>query len=240
MCSPTRTFRRGDGGDGVIPPGSTIGILGGGQLGRMTAMAARTLGLPCSRARSGRELRGERRGRSRRRREVRRRRRSGGSRTPMRCRHARDRADRPGRARGRDGACARPPESHDSRHGAGSVAAEALALATTDFPSATTVTSRRSSNSRPHGETLVRSCVKANHGGYDGRSQVRVADAAAVERAWDDLGRSRVGRRTARSIYDRRSPSSSRDGRAARFASIRRRSTFTSDRFSPGLYFPLQ
>jgi 5-(carboxyamino)imidazole ribonucleotide synthase len=28
----------------IIPPGSTIGILGGGQLGRMTAMAARTLG----------------------------------------------------------------------------------------------------------------------------------------------------------------------------------------------------
>ena len=27
-----------------IPPGSTIGILGGGQLGRMTAMAARTMG----------------------------------------------------------------------------------------------------------------------------------------------------------------------------------------------------
>src|SRR5213592_3275052 len=28
----------------VILPGSTIGILGGGQLGRMTAMAARSLG----------------------------------------------------------------------------------------------------------------------------------------------------------------------------------------------------
>lgn len=28
----------------MIPPGSTIGILGGGQLGRMTAMAARTMG----------------------------------------------------------------------------------------------------------------------------------------------------------------------------------------------------
>ena len=27
-----------------IPPGSTIGILGGGQLGRMTAVAARELG----------------------------------------------------------------------------------------------------------------------------------------------------------------------------------------------------
>jgi len=29
---------------GIIRPGATIGILGGGQLGRMTAMAARTLG----------------------------------------------------------------------------------------------------------------------------------------------------------------------------------------------------
>ena len=28
----------------MIPPGSTIGILGGGQLGRMTALAARRLG----------------------------------------------------------------------------------------------------------------------------------------------------------------------------------------------------
>src|SRR2546430_5434998 len=28
----------------VIPPGSTIGVLGGGQLGRMFAMAARRLG----------------------------------------------------------------------------------------------------------------------------------------------------------------------------------------------------
>src|SRR5579862_8892903 len=31
----------------VIPPGSTIGILGGGQLGRMTAMAAARLGYRC-------------------------------------------------------------------------------------------------------------------------------------------------------------------------------------------------
>ncbi len=32
------------GGGGLIPPGATIGILGGGQLGRMTAMAAARLG----------------------------------------------------------------------------------------------------------------------------------------------------------------------------------------------------
>ena len=31
----------------MIPPGSTIGILGGGQLGRMLAMAAAQLGYRC-------------------------------------------------------------------------------------------------------------------------------------------------------------------------------------------------
>jgi 5-(carboxyamino)imidazole ribonucleotide synthase len=33
--------------ESVLPPGSTIGILGGGQLGRMLAMAAAKLGLKC-------------------------------------------------------------------------------------------------------------------------------------------------------------------------------------------------
>ncbi len=36
-----------DGGAAMLPPGSTIGILGGGQLGRMTAMAAARLGYKC-------------------------------------------------------------------------------------------------------------------------------------------------------------------------------------------------
>ena len=31
----------------VLPPGSTIGIFGGGQLGRMLALAATPLGLKC-------------------------------------------------------------------------------------------------------------------------------------------------------------------------------------------------
>ena len=31
----------------TLPPGSTIGILGGGQLGRMTALAAARLGYRC-------------------------------------------------------------------------------------------------------------------------------------------------------------------------------------------------
>ena len=31
--------------DGILPPGSTIGVLGGGQLGRMIALAAAPLGL---------------------------------------------------------------------------------------------------------------------------------------------------------------------------------------------------
>ena len=33
--------------EGPLPPGSTIGILGGGQLGRMLAMAAAQLGYRC-------------------------------------------------------------------------------------------------------------------------------------------------------------------------------------------------
>lgn len=35
------------GPDGILPPGSTIGIIGGGQLGRMTALAAARLGYRC-------------------------------------------------------------------------------------------------------------------------------------------------------------------------------------------------
>ena len=31
----------------VLPPGATVGILGGGQLGRMTALAAARLGYRC-------------------------------------------------------------------------------------------------------------------------------------------------------------------------------------------------
>src|SRR6185436_19849428 len=34
-------------GEGALPPGSTIGILGGGQLGRMLAIAAARLGFRC-------------------------------------------------------------------------------------------------------------------------------------------------------------------------------------------------
>ena len=34
-------------GNGIIAPGGTIGILGGGQLGRMLAMAAAELGYRC-------------------------------------------------------------------------------------------------------------------------------------------------------------------------------------------------
>src|SRR5262249_46988166 len=34
----------GSAGRSILPPGSTIGVLGGGQLGRMFAMAARRLG----------------------------------------------------------------------------------------------------------------------------------------------------------------------------------------------------
>src|SRR5471030_1328184 len=41
---PRQKHRRRPRAEAVIPPGSTIGVLGGGQLGRMFAMAARRLG----------------------------------------------------------------------------------------------------------------------------------------------------------------------------------------------------
>ncbi len=205
----------------------------------MTAMAARTLGYHVHVLDPGRELRGERRGRPRRRREVRRRRRRRRSRAPLRRRHARDRADRRRRARRRDASRARASESArfspSCRIGRGRSAGSRR----TDFPiGALSRRHDRSSNSRTRSESSARSFVKASHGGYDGRSQARVADAAGVG---GRLGRrSAIARRSPnrRSISRRRSPSWSRDGRAARCASIRRRSTFTSGRFSPGRCIP--
>ena len=51
MRSPTRPKTKTDPGvtdDGrIVPPGGTIGIVGGGQLGRMAALAAAPLGYRC-------------------------------------------------------------------------------------------------------------------------------------------------------------------------------------------------
>ena len=239
-CSPTRTFPHGDGGDGVIPPGSTIGILGGGQLGRMTAMAARTLGYHVhvldpdancaasavadrvvaaqfddadAAARSRAPTATSSRSRSSR---------SASTRSTPRC------GTRP---------CARAPRfspwcriaSRQKRWLADD----------TDFPSATIATSRRS-NELAAAQRDLGALVRES----ESRRLRRPQPGARRRRR---RGRARVGRRSAsarrspnaRSISSRRSPSSSRDGRAARFASIRRRSTFTSDRFSPGPCFPL-
>ncbi len=43
MAMPDKSAAAGE----ALPPGSTIGILGGGQLGRMLALAAARLGLKC-------------------------------------------------------------------------------------------------------------------------------------------------------------------------------------------------
>ncbi len=118
----------------IIPPGSTIGILGGGQLGRMTAMAARTLGYHvhvldpdanCAASAVADRVVAAKFDDADAAADLAR---------QLRRRHARDRADRPRRARRGDASRARASEPRDSRHRAGSVAAEALARARTDFP----------------------------------------------------------------------------------------------------------
>jgi 5-(carboxyamino)imidazole ribonucleotide synthase len=187
MCSPTRTFPNGDGGDGVIPPGSTIGILGGGQLGRMTAMAARTLGYHVHVL------------------------------DPDANCAASAVADRVVAARFDDADAAADlarqcdvvtleieqigPDALDAAMAHAPVRPSPAILAmvqdrsrqkhwltTNGFPVGdyrdVTSLGELASAQRDLGALVV----KANHGGYDGRSQVRVAGAAAVERAWADLG----------------------------------------------------
>jgi 5-(carboxyamino)imidazole ribonucleotide synthase len=171
----------------VIPPGSTIGILGGGQLGRMTAMAARTLGYHVHVL------------------------------DPDANCAASAVADRVVAATFDDadaaGDLARQCDVVTLE--IEQIGPDALAAAMTHAPvrPSPAILAMVQDRSRQkhwlsgHGfpvgdyrdvasldqlanaqRELGALVVKANHGGYDGRSQVRVADATAVERAWADLG----------------------------------------------------
>jgi 5-(carboxyamino)imidazole ribonucleotide synthase len=180
----------------VIPPGSTIGILGGGQLGRMTAMAACTLGYhvhvldPDPNCAAGAV------------------------------------ADRVVAAQfdDVDAAADLARQCDVVTLEIEQIAIDALAAASAHAPvrphpaiiAMVQDRSRQkhwlSSHGFPVGDyrdvtsldQLVNAqrelgalVVKANRGGYDGRSQVRVADAGEVERAWAELGhRASVGERS--------------------------------------------
>jgi len=171
----------------VIPPGSTIGILGGGQLGRMTAMAARTLGYyvhvldPDANCAA----------------------------SAVADRVVAAKFDDPDAAADLARQCDVVTLEIEQ------IGPDALAAAMTHAPvrPSPAILAMVQDRSRQkhwlsgHGfpvgdyrdiaaldqlanaqRALGALVVKANHGGYDGRSQVRVADAGAVERAWDDLG----------------------------------------------------
>jgi 5-(carboxyamino)imidazole ribonucleotide synthase len=171
----------------VIAPGSTIGILGGGQLGRMTAMAARTLGYyvhvldPDANCAA----------------------------SAVADRVVAAKFDDPDAAADLARQCDVVTLEIEQ------IGPDALAAAMTHAPvrPSPAILAMVQDRSRQkhwlsgHGfpvgdyrdiaaldqlanaqRALGALVVKANHGGYDGRSQVRVADAAAVDRAWDDLG----------------------------------------------------
>jgi 5-(carboxyamino)imidazole ribonucleotide synthase len=171
----------------VIPPGSTIGILGGGQLGRMTAIAARTLGYHVHVL------------------------------DPDANCAASAVADRVVAGKFDDaGAAADLARQCDvvtleiEQIGADALAAAMRHAPVRPNPAILAMVQDRSRQKRwlstngfPVGayrdvttlehltgaeRELGALVVKANHGGYDGRSQVRVADAGGVERAWTDLG----------------------------------------------------
>ncbi len=92
----------------VVEPGGLIGILGGGQLGRMTAMAARTMGYRVRvmdpEAQVPRELRGRRNGGG----HLGRRCRSKKAGQRSRCSNAGNRADWRGRVERGSASCAAP------------------------------------------------------------------------------------------------------------------------------------
>ncbi len=171
----------------MIPPGSTIGILGGGQLGRMTAMAARTLGYhvhvldPDQNCAAGAV------------------------------------ADRVVAGKFDDADAAAELARHCDvitleieQIGADALAAAARHAPVRPNPAILAIVQNRSRQKRwlsdngfPVGDyrdvsqlehlasaqrDLGALVVKANQGGYDGRSQVRVADASSIERAWSELG----------------------------------------------------
>jgi len=175
-------------GDNVIRPGSTIGILGGGQLGRMTAMAARTLGYKVHVL------------------------------DPDANCAASAVADRVvvGKFDDAEAAADLARECSVVTMEIEQIGTDALAAASRHAfirpnPSILSMVQDRSRQKLwlgQHGfpigdhhdvtslEQLTRAhrelgalVVKANHGGYDGRSQVRISNAADVEGAWSDLGR---------------------------------------------------
>jgi 5-(carboxyamino)imidazole ribonucleotide synthase len=170
----------------VIPPGSTIGILGGGQLGRMTAMAARTLGYRVHVL------------------------------DPDAACAASAVADRVVAAKFDDADAAADLARHCDvvtleieQIGVDALAAAMRHAPVRPSPAILAMAQDRSRQKRwlvEHGfpvgdyrevtsldelaaaqRDLGPLIVKANHGGYDGRSQVRVGDANAVDRGWSDL-----------------------------------------------------
>jgi hypothetical protein len=168
---PTRRRLRTNAPVSVILPGATIGILGGGQLGRMTGMAARTLGYdvhvldpdprlpgPCVASRTiTAPLR-----------RCRRRRRPGAR---LRRRHARDRADRPPCPRGRGALAPLRPGAEAVYTVQDAHARSSLARAA-HFPLGRSASCRGARPNAPRrSPPSARPSCKAAMGGYDGRGQ---------------------------------------------------------------------
>ncbi len=220
-----------------IAPGSTIGILGGGQLGRMTAMAARTLGYnvhvldPDANCAA----------------------------SPVADRVIAapfDDADAAADlARGCDVVTLEIEHlgvdalAAAERHAPVRPSADILAmvqdrsaqkrwLAANGYPIGAYREIRRASDLEAAARELGPLFVKASRGGYDGRSQARVARARGRRRRVDGARRAAFGCRTGARPPGRASASWSRGGRRARFARTRRRSIITSGRCSRGRSFP--
>ena len=194
----------------------TVGILGGGQLGRMLALAGVPLGIHCV-ASSRRATRRRRRGRRHRRRPTTIARGPGRAGPALRRRHHRGRA------------CAGRVAGLAGRAGAGPPVAEVVAVARTDWPRSSRFARRHrhravGARRRPSAAHGAGTMVKRRTGGFDGRGQVRLAPGARPATSWPppllDGAVRRRGRRALRAgALDRgRAQASTAPSRATRWS----------------------
>ena len=171
----------------ALPPGATLGVLGGGQLGRMFVHAAQTLGFdtlvldpdkhsPAGVAAHYAAVRA-----------VRRRARAGRDGRPLRRRHHRVR-ERAGAVAGLAGA-GHPRRARRRRRGdlPGSRGREGALRARRRAVRAARGHRDHRSSSRPCADDLLPGILKTARLGYDGKGQVVVADRAALAAAWAQL-----------------------------------------------------
>ena len=172
-----------------LPPGSTIGILGGGQLGRMLAVAAAQLGYRTHVLAPDRESVAAQTASSMTRADYHNRIVLADFAQAVRRRHLRVREYRAGPGRMAGGAGAGPPQPARVDGGAGPDRREEFRRRARRAAGALGRGDRPRHRLRPRSTTVGTPAVlKTARFGYDGKGQVQITDPAEAAAAWDAIG----------------------------------------------------